>query len=166
MVDVRFTFVPPRLDHSKVAQAISRGINEGGDLVRTRVVQQLRDQTGVRLKRSILSRVQTIRAHPGSQSYEILAKAKPIPLPEFDVSVNGKGVEADTWGVAHQFKRSFVLNGRYVARTGSGHFPIRRLLGPSLAKELHSEAVLEVFGRASAQFVPAAVVKHIARALG
>lgn len=165
--DVKVEVLKPKVDASRVPQAIARGLNEGGDLVRTRVQRTLKTQTNVKSYRSITSRVRTVRAFPGSLRYEILAKNRAIPLDEFKVTVTDKGVDATTWGVDHLFKRSFALSSLgYMARTGSARFPIRKLLGPNLAEELSRGDIPGVFATATGQFVPPAIVKHLVRALG
>ena len=156
-----------KLDVSKVPQAIARGLNEGGDLVRTRVQRALKVQTSVKSYRSITSRVRTVRAFAGSLHYDIVASGKGIPIEEFPVAVTSKGIDAKTWGVDHLFKRSFAeANGALRARLGRSRFPIRKLYGPSLPKELGRGDIPAVFASATAQFVPPAILKHLARALG
>ncbi len=165
--EVRVAFTAKRFDPSRVATAIARGLNEGGDLVRTRVQRALKTQTNVKNYRSVTSRVRTVRAFAGSLHYDIVASGKGIPISEFPVSVTSKGVDAKTWGVDHLFKRSFQeTNGKLRARLGTSRFPIRALYGPSLPKELGRGDIPGVFAAATAQFVPPAIVKHLARVLG
>ena len=165
--EVKVDVTLPKVNASKVPQAIARGLNEGGDLVRTRVQRALKVQTNVKNYRSITSRVRTVRAFAGGLRYEIVATGKGIPIAEFPVAVTSKGIDAKTWGVDHLFKRSFQeANGKMRARLGSSRFPIRALYGPSLPKELGRGDIPGVFASATAQFVPPAIAKHLARALG
>ena len=166
--EVKVGLTATKINASKIPQAISRGLNEGGDLVRTRVQRALKAQTNVKSYRSITSRVRTVRAFPGSLHYDIVATGKGIPISEFPVTVTSKGVDAKTWGVDHLFKRSFAEGGTGVlrARLSSSRFPIRKLYGPSLPKELGRGETPGVFASAVAQFVPPAIVKHLGRALG
>ncbi len=165
--EVKVAFSAKRIDTSRIATAIARGLNEGGDLVRTRVQRTLKTQTNVKNYRSITSRVRTVRAFAGGLHYEIIASGKGIPIAEFPVAVTSKGVDAKTWGVDHLFQRSFQeTNGKLRARLGHSRFPIRALYGPSLPKELGRGDVPGVFTSATAHFVPPAIVKHLARALG
>lgn len=149
--------------------AIARGLNEGGDLVRTQVQQSLWRQTGASKYKSITSRVSTIRAFDGSLGYSIVVKGKPtMKLNEFKVSVTGKGVDAKTWGVDHLFARSFFLSGKgnpYKARLGKARLPIRGLLGPNLAKELSRGDTPKRFILYSRLLVPPAILKHLTKAL-
>lgn len=155
--------------------AIARGLNEGGDKVRTRVQRELKEQTGVKAYSSITSRISTMRAFPEAarqegvgqraMAYQIVAHGKGIPIAEFPVSVTSKGVDAKTWGVDHLFKRSFQQKkkGGLRARLTSSHEPIRALYGPALPKELLKGAVVDVFRAATAEFVPGTILKHVAR---
>ena len=167
LIDVKVDLSSVRFDASKVPQAIARGLNEGGDLVRTRVQRALKVQTNVKSYRSITSRIRTVRAFAGSLHYDIVASGSGIPIEEFPLTVTGKGVDAKTWGVDHLFKRSFQeANGTLRARLGRARFPIRKLYGPSLPKELARGDIPGVFANATAHFVPPAIVKNLLRALG
>ena len=98
---------------AKIPLAIARGLNEGGDKVRTQVQHALQRQTGLVMYRSVTSRVHTIRAYPGNLDYQIIAKGKPaIPIKEFRVTRGPRGVVAFPWAKEHDFKRSFVGKGR------------------------------------------------------
>ena len=165
--EVKVDMTATKVNAAKIPQAIARGLNESGDLVRTRVQRALKGQTNVKSYRSITSRIRTVRAFAGSLHYDIVATGKGIPIEEFPVAVTGKGVDAKTWGVDHIFKRSFQeTSGKLRARLGSSRFPIRALYGPSLPKELGRGEIPGVFASATAQFVPPAIIKYLARALG
>lgn len=170
---------------ARIPRAIAFGMNEGGDKVRTRVMRTLRDQTGVKNYSSITSRVRTSRAfgegdrigasdhgaaaQGASLTYQIIATGKGIPIKEFPVSLTSSGVDARPWGVDHLFKRSFGIKGRGVdgfrARTTSKRFPIRKLFGPALPKELEKGSVPSVFYLSAAAFVPPAIMKQLARVM-
>ena len=165
--------------------AIARGLNEGGDKVRTQVQKSLWKQTGATsYTRSILPRVRTKHAFGqgfapksgigpiagASLSYEIIVDGKWMKLEEFKVSVTNKGIDAKTWGVDHLFQRSFLFNGEkaknpYKARLGKSRFPIRGLKGPNLAKELDRGDTPKRFYLYARLYVGPAILKHIAKAL-
>ena len=155
-----------------IPRAIAQGLNEGGDKVRTQVMRTLWKQTGLTRYASVTSRVRTARAHEGGLSYQIVVPGKPpIPITEWPVTVRtgpGGGVDAKTWGVDHLFKRSFQeAGGALRARTTSKRFPIRKLYGPSLAKELVSErgTVPTVFIATASAEVPRAILKRLAKVM-
>ena len=96
---------------AKLPQAIARGMNEGGDRVRTQVQRTIQKQTSLVRYSSVTKRVRTARAFPGGLSYQIVVAGKPPTKPdEFRTRVTkgpGGGVTISMWGVAHKFKRSF-----------------------------------------------------------
>jgi hypothetical protein len=156
---------------AKIPQAIARGLNEGGDKVRTQVQHALQRQTGLTMYSSVTSRVHTMRAYPGMLNYQIIAKGKPgIPIKEFRAILRPRGVVAFPWGKEHDFKRSFVGKGRvsgsFLARLGKERFPLRRLFGPSLAKELDKDESAQAFNSGASAFVPPAIEKHLDKLLG
>ena len=125
---------------AKLPQAIARGLNEGGDRVRTQVQRALQKQTSLVKYASVTSRVRTLRAFDGSPSYVIVVDGRPTKIGEFKTRVTtgpGGGVTAIMWGAAHRFARSFqqAERGGLRARLGSSRFPIRSFDGPNLAKE-------------------------------
>ena len=167
-LDIKVQLTTVTIKPGQLQMAIARGLNEGGDKVRTQVQHALKERTNVKSYRSITSRIRTVRAHAGGLQYEIVAKAAPIPIEEFPVSVTSKGVDAKTWGVDHLFKRSFSEGGtgKLRARVGTARFPIRKLYGPNLGKELVGPEVQRVFASATAEIVPPIIAKHLAKALG
>jgi hypothetical protein len=159
----------------KIPLAIARGLNEGGDKVRTEVKRALWRQTGVRKYSSINSRTADsgkgfARAAPGRLAYQIIATGKGIPIAEFPVTNTGHGIDAKTWGVDHLFQRSFGIKGEGVAgfraRLTNKRFPIRKLYGPSLSKELMKGEASATFHASSAAHVPPAILKQLMKALG
>jgi hypothetical protein len=169
-----------------LTRSIAKGLNEGGDKVRTQVARSLFTQTGVKngnYGKSILSRMRIAKAYAvgsapksgigpsrgASLTYQIIVMGKPImKLEEFPVSVTAKGVDARTWGVDHLFQRSFFLAGKanpYRARLGKERFPVRGLKGPNLAKELDRGDTPKRFILYSRLYVGPAILKHIAKGM-
>ena len=100
---------------AKLPQAIARGLNEGGDRVRTQVQRALQKQTSLVKYASVTSRVRTVRAFDGSLSYAIVVDGRPTKIGEFKTRVTtgpGGGVTAIMWGNAHKFARSFQQKDR------------------------------------------------------
>jgi hypothetical protein len=154
---------------ASIPRALSLGLNEGGDKVRTQVQRALKQQTNVKAYSSITKRMRTVKAGPGSLSYAIVATGKGIPIKEFPVHLTMRGVDADTWGVEHLFARSFGIKGEGVggfrARLGTERYPIRRLYGPALPKELNRGVVPSVFVLSAGEFVPPAIMRQLARVM-
>lgn len=143
-------------------QPLKEGLYEGGDKVRTRVRRALRVQTNVTKAASINTRVLSVRA---GLSYIIKGEGKGIPIKEFPVNASGS-VTAAPWGVSRTFKRSFVkVGGSFVARLTSKRFPLRKLYGPSVAKEIVKDQSLEAFEAGVRSDILPAINKRIARLL-
>src|ERR1700722_17353206 len=66
---------------AKLPQAIARGLNEGGDRVRTQTQRALQKQTGLTRYASVTKRVRTARAFPGPLNYSIIVSGKPATKP-------------------------------------------------------------------------------------
>lgn len=170
---------------AKLPQAIARGLNEGGDKVRTQVQRALQKQTSLVKYSSVTSRVRTMRGYgasapksgigpvgPGSLSYSIIVAGHPPTKPkEFRTRVTkgpGGGVTIIMWNSPHKFRRSFqqAQRGGLRARLGGPRTPIRSFDGPNLAKEaVKDEAKAAFFDTVETAIVPA-VEKQIMRALG
>lgn len=172
----------------QIPAAIARGLNEGGDKVRTQVQRALKEQTGVIRYASVTSRVRTARAFAGQadvgtsakgsgvgagMSYQIIVSGKPPTKPlEFRTSVTtgpSGGVTVWMWGKAHKFKRSFQGSGKIAGqlkmRMIGPRLPLRSFDGPNMAKEAVKDKSAETFFATAETEVPAAVLKHLAKSL-
>ena len=157
---------------AKLPQAIARGLNEGGDKVRTQVQRGLQKQTSLLRYSSVTKRVRTTRAFPGGLAYSIVVAGKPPTKPtEFRTRITtgpGGGVSIIMWGVVHKFKRSFQQKYRLGlrARLGAARDKIRGFDGPNLAKEAVKDQTAEAFFRTTGAVVAPIVEKQMMRALG
>lgn len=155
----------------RLPQAIARGLNEGGDKVRTQAQRALQKQTGLVRYGSVTKRTRTARAFPGGLNYSIIVSGKPPTRPaEFRTRVTtgpGGGVTVWMWGVAHKFKRSFQqkLKGGLRMRLDASRLPVRGFDGPNLAKEAVKDQTAEAFFRTADAVVAPIVEKHLARVL-
>lgn len=156
---------------SSIRQAIREGLNEGGDKVRTDVRKALQQQTGAKTYRAITSRTRSIKAG-GALQYVIIGSGKGLPIKEFRTQIRrgtGGGVVSEPWNVSRQFQRSFALKGQgadgYRARTTSKRFPVRKLFGPSIPKEMMQGAIPSVFVLSVGAQVLPAIEKRLVRAL-
>lgn len=145
-------------------QPLREGLYEGGDKVRTRVRRALREQTNVKKAASVNDRATSVRS---GMSYIIRGVGKGLPIAEFPVTAAG-AISASPWNVSRVFKRSFVhpSNGGYVARTSSKRFPVRKLFGPSIAKEIIKDRSLAAFHAGVRADIVPAINKRLARLLG
>jgi hypothetical protein len=155
----------------KLPQAIARGLNEGGDKVRTQAQRALQKQTGLLRYASVTKRTRTARAFAGAMSYSLFVSGKPATRPaEFRTKVTtgpGGGVTIWMWNAAHKFKRSFQqkLKGGLRMRLDASRLPVRGFDGPNLAKEAVKDQTAQAFFRTTAAVVAPIVEKQIARAL-
>jgi hypothetical protein len=153
----------------RVSTAISQGLNEGGDLVRTQVRRSMQKQTGLTKLASVTKRQRTLRAFGASPSYTIVFSSKPnTKASEFRSRVStgpGGGVTVWLWNTAHKFKRSFQekIKGGLRMRIGDPRLPIRGFDGPNLAKEAVKDDVAKTFLVGSAAIVPTVIMKRLAR---
>jgi hypothetical protein len=164
---------------ARVPQAIAFGLNNGGRVVFTVVRRGLWEKTGATRYSTITSRTYSMPAQPGALIFTIVARGKPIPIREFPVRRVASGVQASPWGTARVFERSFqekavggdFLPGQFRARLGAAREPIRKLLGPNLAKELlgitrDDQTIPDLFMRTAAIEVPPRVMAALTKALG
>ncbi len=160
------TIIAPlsKLTNPAAMQPLREGLYEGGDKVRTGVRKALKAQTNVLKYDSITSRVNSRRE---GLTYGITGEGKGLPIREFPHAAPGH-IVASPWGVSHTFKRSFVKpdSGAFVARLSSKRFPIRKLYGPSLAKEIVKDQSLDAFEVGVATHVVPAIEKRLARVFG
>jgi hypothetical protein len=158
---------------ARLPQAIARGLNEGGDRVRTQVQRALQQQTSLVRYGSVTKRTRTARAFPGGLSYSIVVSGKPPTKPaEFRTRVTtgkGGGVTIWMWNRAHKFKRSFqsawISGGGLRMRLDAARLPIRGFDGPNLAKEAVKDETAKAFFDTTAAVVVPIVEKNLMRAL-
>jgi hypothetical protein len=166
---------------ARIPVAIARGLNEGGDKVRTQVRAAMRKQTGLVRLKSITERSSTVRAFPAGSAryaggpfglngsaYVMVFRGKPTKPDEFVTRVTrgpGGGVMVRMWGVDHKFPRSFqqLIKGGLRMRLGGPRLPIRGFDGPNLAKEAVKGEVAETFTREANSLVMPMIEKRIAR---
>ena len=163
----------------RIDWAIVGALNEGGRLVFTQVRKGLQRQVTPKNYRTITSRTYPMPASMGSLTYTIVVKGKPIPIKEFPVHRVAAGVEAAPWGLTRTFQRSFqdkspgggYIANAWFARRGEPREPIRKLLGPNLAKEMlgqtrGNQTMPRLFDEQCLLLIPPIMLKRLARALG
>jgi hypothetical protein len=131
----------------RMQQIISRVLNHVGGTARTKVKSALAKQMGLPAG-TVDARLITKRAYPGHQSFEITAAGRPIPLAEFGARQTRRGVSARPWGQRRVFLGTFMvasLGNQAFRRAGRARFPIVKLWGPSMPKELLRDQVPQVF---------------------
>ena len=172
-IDVRFSGASLDTFVAKVAALgaeapveMARGLNDGGDIVRTQVRRALKEQMGVTSYGIVVDHTGAIPASPSGLVYKITGSGKGLPIKDFPVSASPGGpVTAMPWGVSHTFTRSFKTTkaGRLLARRGASRLPVRSLRGPSPAKELVKAESLATFEAAVPAIVEPTIMRRLVR---
>lgn len=170
----------------QLPQVERQGLAEGGDLVRTKIRRSLRHQMNTKGQGPI--NANTSGSLIDDRTYVIRGAGKGLPITDFPVKGgrkrignwrdqprDGEGrfgplpnndagkVVAQTWGVAHRFKRSYALaDGTMVARL-PGTRSVRKLFGPSVAKEIGKDETAATFEATAAKTVEACIFKRLGR---
>jgi hypothetical protein len=92
--------------------------------------------------------IRTHSASPKELRYEVIASGRAIPLSKFDPRQTKKGVSTKVWGRRRVLPHTFIISefgGNVFVRTSENRFPLRKLWGPSLPKELVGGPVVNAF---------------------
>ena len=156
--NIRFSDAVAILGEGKARQAFARGVNRTGDKARTVTIRALAKQVGLtQAKVRAFGAIRTIRARPSAAiEYRIESTGSEIPLKEFSARQFGYGVRAKPWGVSRRFDSAFIFagtpgSGKFVSagdvfvRTSSASYPIKRMFGPSIPKEIVQDESAEAF---------------------
>src|ERR1035437_2838395 len=160
------------LSDDRLRQALREALSAAGGKTRTQVRRALREQTNIKAAKDINDRTRSL-LDAGQLEYQIIADSKALPIDRvkgLSATVGpGGGISAAPWQVMRQFQRSFVIQAgdglKYVARTSDKRFPIRRLYGPSVMKELTKDQSREIFETYAIVELEAQVVSKLERFL-
>lgn len=159
----RFEASIKRIGDKAARRAFSRALNSEGGKVRTKVRTALRIQTGA--KAGLIARAtNSRRASLSDLRYVIEAKGDHLGLSHFAPRQFGYGVRAKPWGKSRRFEGAFLidsLGGNAFVREGSSRFPIRKMFGPAIPKEMVKDASLKAFEDAQPD-----VLKEATRQIG
>lgn len=154
-----------RLYGPRKHQVIRETLMAAGGKTRTRVRRALRQQMGTK-RIGVINRNTRSYLSDGGRAYVIEGRGKGLPIEEFKgLRVLRRGVRAAPWNVARVFKRSFA-NGGFRARLTRRRFPVRRLYGPSIAKEIVKDDALDAFLETGPREVAMILPKKLARLIG
>jgi hypothetical protein len=162
---------------TRIPLEIARGLNEGGDKVRTQTQRTLQKQTSLLRYNSVTGRLRTARAFPEQQGddlgmrYVLTVDGKPTKPHEFRWRVEtgpGGGVVIRMWGADHKFKRSFMEKDHpgalgLRARLGKERLPLRSFDGPNLAREAVKEESARTFLESAETLVLPMIEKRLER---
>src|SRR5215472_16441697 len=146
----KFQIAAEQLSGGVLKRAMRESLTAAGMKTRTQVRRALKEQTNVKAAKDVNERTRSY-LNSGALEYVIEGNSRALPIDRIgNLSVTtgpGGGVSAAPWDVLRQFQRSFVLHGHYVARLGHDRMPLRRLYGPSIAKEMVKDESLIAFTR-------------------
>ncbi len=129
-----------KLSGRNTDDALRRALNHTGDKARTVVKREVAKQAG--LSQGDLMRyggIRIDRANYGSLAYTIYSSGRHIPLRAFKARQTRRGVTAAPWNTRRTFRHTFMvasMGGHVFKRVAASRGPIKKLWGPSVAKEL------------------------------
>ena len=144
---VHFETAIHRVGEQAATRAFNRALNSEGNKVRTQVHRALRKQTGA--KAALINReTRTIRSTFAHLTYTIEARGDYLGLSHFSPRQFGYGVRAKPWGRWQRFQSAFLvgsLGNNAFVREGKARFPIKKMFGPSIPKEMVQDATRAAF---------------------
>ena len=163
---ILFEAMVRRAGEENAKRAFSRALTHEGRKTYTAVRRELRQQTsipravitaGTKFKPSTVSTLRTVIEGRGSE----------LPLRHFAPKQFKFGVRAKVWGEFQRYPSAFLVrayNGDAFVRQGKARFPIKRMWGPSIAKELVKDDTRDTFER-SGQDVADRAMHELSRIL-
>jgi len=131
----------------QATRAFNRALNSEGNKVRTQVRRSLRKQTGA--KQDLINReTKSFRSSFSSLTYKIEARGSHLGLSHFNPRQFSYGVRAKPWGRSQRFEKAFLvssLSNNVFVREGKSRFPIRKMFGPAIPKEMVQDATRDAF---------------------
>ena len=144
---IRYQAMVQQVGEGAAALAFSRALNHEGRKTFTAVKRSLRKQTDIppfmitasmAFKSSSQRNLRTI----------ISGSGKELPLRLFKPSQFSYGVRAKVWGKHQTYRSAFIVakyGGNVFHRTSKKRFPIQKMFGPSIPKEMVKDETLETF---------------------
>ena len=166
------------LGEGKARVAMARALNHTGRKAYTAVRQALRVQTSA--PAAIIRQEVVFRgaAHKGSTALEAIIRGRgsELPLGIFKPQQTEVGASAFVWGKRQVYVGTFGapgdnaklvarLGGQPFHREGAARYPIQRVFGPSLPKEMLKDETRATFERISESDLQDRIAHEIARML-
>ncbi len=166
-----------RQARNRTPDAIRRAINWTGDRAKTKVVNALTEQTG--LKRGVILRaVKPTRANYGSLEYIMRVMGGNVALKYFKARETQAGVSAAPWGHRQIYAGTFIKGGKFPGRVplapngqvfkreGTARLPIhKQKSGLFIPTELTKGETAEAFSTTVASVLPGRVEHEVAAIL-
>lgn len=163
---IHFDAAIQRVGEREATVAFNRALNSEGNKIRTQVRRALRQQTGAKaglINQQVKSRGSTF----SNLVYTIKARGGYLGLSHFSPRQFSYGVRARLYGRAQQFKSAFIvgsMGGNVFVRTSAARFPIKKMFGPAIPKEMVKDETKRAF-KESQPNVLAEALRQLQRAI-
>lgn len=145
--------------------AMRMALNDTGRQVTTKVKRSLAKQSGVQYGAVNKAMTQSFASNAHLE-FHIKGTGKHFGLTDFKASQRKKGVSAAPWGKRRIFPHTFFvpkLGNQVFRRTGKLRFPIEKLWGPSIPREMVRDEVPVIFKTTADAVFPMQVRKQFQR---
>ena len=144
---IHFEAAVQRVGENAATRAFTRALNSEGNKVRTQVRRALRQQTGA--SAALINReTRSYRASFSNLTYTIEARGDYLGLSHFSPRQFRYGVRARPWGRFQRFEGAFLvgsLGNNAFVREGAARFPIKKMFGPAIPKEMVKDETQRAF---------------------
>lgn len=145
-------------------QAVARALTRTAEETKTAVGRALVMQTGLPA-REVGKALRATPASVGSLSAAIVARGSYVPLGRFQARQTKRGVSATPWAKRRIFGGTFVIpsyGNNVYKRVGKARFPLHKLYGPAIPKELPKDQSAAAFWST----VPPVLAKRLDHEMG
>jgi hypothetical protein len=144
---IRYQAMVQQVGEGAAALAFSRALNHEGRKTFTAVKRSLRKQTDI--PPFMITASMAFRSSSKRNLRTIISgSGKELPLRLFKPSQFSYGVRAKVWGKHQTYRSAFIVakyEGNVFHRTSKKRFPIQKMFGPSIPKEMVKDETLETF---------------------
>lgn len=144
---IHFEAAIQRVGQNEAKRAFNRALNSEGNKVRTKVRRALRGQTGA--KAGLIAReTRSFGSTFSNLVYKIEARGSHLGLSHFSPRQFKFGVRAKPYGRVQRFAGAFLvgsLGNNAFVRTSSARFPIKKMFGPAIPKEMIKDESARAF---------------------
>jgi hypothetical protein len=146
---VRYEAMVQQVGEGNAALAFSRALKHEGRKTFTAVKRALRKQTDI--PPAMITASMAFRSSSKRNLRTIISgSGRELPLRLFKPSQFSYGIRAKVWGRYQTYRSGFIVakyDGNVFHRTSSKRFPIQKMFGPSIPKEMLKDETLETFER-------------------
>lgn len=156
------------IETGRARTGLRRAINHTGDKTYTLVRRTLAKQMGLSAQKAFDQHraLKKKRASDLTLQYEIQTTGGAIPMKEFNARKLGRGWSAAPWGKRRKFRHAFAVKrwgGNLYQRRTAARFPLEKLYGPNVSKELVKDATATAFHAIVSRDLPPRVMHELMR---